>query len=238
MYFLALSNKVSLGVPVCISLMKVVYSIEIINVTDLYSKEFNAVMEMYKREFPIEEQKSYNQIKTLLLRNIYSLFVVRHKCFEHLIGFAFVMFNSEPAFAFLDYIAIDPMFQRCGFGTLFFNSIVEMQKQNSLGIMLEFEKPELAENEQEKITREKRKQFYLRLGCQVLKGIDYRLPRANGEALPMILVFKPSSSIQVLPSEIVKQLIVTAYDKIHSDVSDRHKVFNRFKSCINDQYFT
>ena len=71
----------------------------------------------------------------------------------------------------------------------------------------------------------------------MLKGIDYRLPRADGEALPMILVFKPSGSVRVLPSEVVKQLIVIAYDKIHSDVRDRHEVFKSFMSSINDQYF-
>lgn len=217
--------------------MSNVRSIEIINVTDLSSEEFKDVMELYKKEFPIEERKTFKQIETLILQKIYSLFVARHECYEHIIGFAFVMFNSDPAFTFLDFIAIDPMFQRCGYGSIFFNSIVEIQKQNSLGIMLEIEIPELAENEQEKIIRENRKQFYLRLGCHVLKGIDYRLPRADGEALPMILVFKPSGSVRVLPSEVVKQLIVIAYDKIHSDVRNRHEVFKSFISSINDQYF-
>lgn len=212
--------------------------IEIINVTDLTSKEYKAVMKMYKKEFPIEEQKSVEQIETLLLRKTYSLFVARHTSYKHIIGFTFVMFNTDPSFTFLDYIAINPMFQNSGYGTIFFNSIVKMQKQDSIGIMLEFELPELAKNEQEKIIREKRKQFYLNLGCYMLKNIDYRLPRAEGEAIPMILAFKPNNSIRVLKSEIIKQLIVIAYDKIHSDVRDRHEVFNSFMSGINDQYFS
>jgi GNAT superfamily N-acetyltransferase len=214
-----------------------VRSIEIINVTDLSSKEFKAVMEMYKKEFPIEEQKSFEQIETLLLRKIYTLFVARHKCFDPIIGFAFVMFNSDPEFIYLDYLAIDPIFQKCGFGTIFFNSIVEMLKPSSLGIMLDFEISELAENEQEKLIREKRKQFYLRLGCHVLKDVDYRLPITDGKSVPMVLAFKPGGSIRVLPSEVVKQLIVIAYEKIHSDVRDRHEVFKSFMSSINDQYF-
>jgi GNAT superfamily N-acetyltransferase len=206
-------------------------------VTDLSSKEFKAVMELYKKEFPIEEQKTFEQIETLLLQKIYSLFVARHECFKHIIGFAFVMFNSDPEFIYLDYLAIDPMFQRCGFGTIFFNSIFKMLTPNSLGIMLDFEISELAENEQEKLLRENRKQFYLRLGCHVLKDIDYQLPITNGKSVPMVLAFKPRGSIRVLPSEVVKQLIVIAYDKIHSDVPDRHKVFKSFMSSINDQYF-
>lgn len=217
--------------------MRAVNYIEIFTVTDLASEEFKAVIEMYKKEFPIEEQKSFDQIKTLILRKIYSVFVARHKCFEHIIGFAFVMFHRDPVFIYLDYLAIDPMFQRCGFGTLFFNSIVEMLKPNSLGIMLDFEIPELAKNEQEEIVREKRKQFYLRLGCHVLKGIDYRLPIANGKSVPMVLAFKPGGSIQLLPSDVIKQLIVIVYDEIHSDVHDRNEVFKSFMYGINDQYF-
>lgn len=218
--------------------MSNIKSIEIINVTDLSSKELKVVMEMYKKVFPIEEQKSFEQIEALLLGKIYSLFVARHKCFEPIIGFAFVMFNSDPEFIYLDYLAIDPTFQGCGFGTVFFVSIVEMLKPNSLGIMLDFEISELAENEQEKLIREKRKQFYLHSGCHVLKGIDYRLPITDGKSVPMVLAFKPGSSIQVLTSEVIKQLIVIAYDKIHSDVRDRHEVFKSFISSINDQYFS
>jgi hypothetical protein len=104
--------------------------------------------------------------------------------------------------------------------------------------MLDFEISELAENEQEKLIREKRKQFYLRSGCHVLKGIDYRLPITDGKSVPMVLAFKPRSSIQVLTSEVIKQLIVIAYDKIHSDVRDRHEVFKSFMSSISDQYFS
>lgn len=217
--------------------MEIVNIIEILIVTDLSSKEFKAAMEIYKKEFPIEEQISVTQIETLLLRKIYSLIVARHKYFNQVIGFAFIMFNSEPPYVFLDYMAIDPLFQRRGFGTLLFNSIAKMQENNSLGIMLEFEIPEHAENEEEKIIRKKRERFYLRLGCHVLKGINYRLPRADGEAVPMVLAFRPRDSIRFLPSEVVKQLIVTAYDKIHSDVRDRHEVFDSFGSSINEQYF-
>lgn len=216
---------------------EVVNSIEIINITDLSSKEFKAAMELYNKEFPMEERKSVAQVEILLAQKIYSLFIARHKDFEGIIGFAFVMFHSVPEFTFLDYIAIDPIFQGRGFGTLFFNTIAELQKPNSLGILLEIERPELAENEQEKVIREKRQQFYLRLGCHVLKGIDYRLPNADGEAIPMTLVFKPSGSVRTLSSEVVKQLIVTAYEKIHSDVRNRQEIFASFMSSITDQYF-
>lgn len=215
----------------------VVNSVEITKITDFTSSDYRAVLEMYQNMFPVEERKSIQQIENLLDRNIYTLYVARHKYFEHIIGFAFVVFNEEPEFAFLDYMAIDPVFQRCGFGTILFNSIIEMQSVNSLGLLLELELPELAESEEEKENRKERQDFYLRLGCYMLEGIDYKLPRKEGEALPLNLVFKPSRSVKLLTAEKIEQLISSAYDKIHSDVPDRHQVLRNYRSTIKDQYF-
>lgn len=171
------------------------------------------------------------------MRKIYTLFIARHKYIDSIIGFAFVLFNNDPDFLFLDYMAIDPMFQRCGFGTILFNSIIEMQKSDSLGVLLELERPELSNNEPEKTNRKDRIHFYLRSGCTLLNEIDYKLPNATGEALSMELAFKPNSPITVLPAETIKSLIINVYDKIHTDVPDRHRIFQDFVSTIHDQHF-
>lgn len=214
-----------------------VVRIDITNLTEITSEDFRYIIKIYENEFPIEERKSIKQIEILLSKKIYLLFIVRDKYSKRIIGFAFVMFNNYPEFIFLDYMAIDPMFQRCGFGTILFNTIAELQKPNSLGILLDIERPDLAQNEQEKTIREKRKQFYLRLGCHMLKGIDYRLPSNDGKAIPMTLVFKPNGSIRILPADTIKQLIVNVYEKIHSDVQGSHEIFQSFISSICDQKF-
>ncbi|HBE79834.1 MAG TPA: hypothetical protein DDW65_18945 [Firmicutes bacterium] len=216
---------------------EVLNSVEIIRINDYHSKEFKSVMEMYGKQFPAEERKSMEQVETLLRRKIYTLFIARHKYIDNIIGFALVLFNNDPDFLFLDYLAIDPMFQRCGFGTIFFNSIVEMQNSSSLGILLELEKPQLATFEQETTKRTDRIQFYLRSGCTLLEGINYKLPNANGEAIPMELAFKPNATIKVLPAETMKSLISNVYDKIHSDIQNRDRIFQDFESTIHDQYF-
>lgn len=216
---------------------EVVNSIEIIRINYNNSKEFKLVMELYEKQFPAEERKSAGHIKSLLSLKVYTLFIARHKYIDSIIGFAFVLFNDVPDFLLLDYMAIDPIFQRCGFGTILFNSIAEMQKTGSLGILLELEKPELSNNEQEETNRKDRIQFYLRSGCTLLKGIDYKLPNKNGEAISMELAFKPNPTIKVLPAETIKSVIINVYDKIHSDVPNRHRIFQEFESTIQDQHF-
>ncbi len=214
-----------------------VNSIEIIKITDYNSKDYRSAIEIYEKQFPIEERKSIAQIETLLSRKNYTLLIARHKYIDNIIGFAFVLFNNDPHFLLLDYMAIDPMFQRCGFGTIFFNSIVEMQTSSSLGILLELEKPQLAGNERDKANRDDRIQFYLQSGCTLLDEIDYKLPNANGKPISMTLAFKPNPAITVLPAETIKSLIINVYDKIHSDVPDIECLFQSFTSTIHDQHF-
>ena len=114
---------------------EVVNSIEIIATHDCKSKEFKAIIQLYEKQFPVEERKSVQQVENLLSKKIYTLLIARHKYIDSIIGFAFVLFNDQPDFVFLDYMAIDPVYQRYGFGTMLFNSIIEMQKPSSLGVL-------------------------------------------------------------------------------------------------------
>jgi hypothetical protein len=54
------------------------------------------------------------------------LLLAKHKCFDEVIGYAFVFEIPGINALWLDYMAIDMKFQNVGYGTLLFNKIAEL----------------------------------------------------------------------------------------------------------------
>lgn len=212
-------------------------NIELYEVTDLGSPDYVETIQLYQQLFPLEEQKPLEQVASMIENKTYTLIVARHPSFEGIIGFAFVMFNSDPEFLFIDNIAIREELQGHGFGTSFFKSLIERQSAQSLGVFLEIEIPELAADDADRIVREKRIEFYQRLGCIPLENVDYLFPRKGEAPLPLLLMFRPSPHIKELPSSVLKEMILSIYNKVHYDVPERMALFMSYAHAIPDFLF-
>ncbi len=70
---------------------------------------------------------------------------------------------KDKGYAVLDYLAILPQYRNSGFGTKALQSLLEEEKENS-GIFIEIEKVGLGKDIEENLLREKRKEFYEKLG--------------------------------------------------------------------------
>lgn len=212
-------------------------SIELIKVTDLQSSEYSEAMELYNSLFPEEERLSAEQVEEMIGSGVYTLIAARHIALNKIIGFALAVFNKNPKFLFVDNLAIDSSFQGQGYGSLIFTLLDEMQESGSLGFFFEIELPELAVDAEDKITREKRVNFYKRLGCFPMKEIAYKFPIKDQEPLPLCLMFKPYPGVTVLKADTIKEMIKCVYDKIHYDVPNRQEIFNSYTDTICDQFF-
>lgn len=212
-------------------------NISLQQISDLASPEFSRAMELYNELFPPEERKSIAQIKSLISNGIYRLDVLKDNSLNQIIGFDLVMSNKNPAFLLIDNIAIDNKFQGSGYGSDSVNLIVQTQSENSLGVFIEVELPSLAIDEEDRIIRKKRLDFYRRLNFITLKGIEYKFPVQEDEPLPLLLMFKPSEGTNSLSSEIIKNMIKSIFNNIHYEVNNRKEIFQSFVHTIKDQKF-
>lgn len=197
----------------------------------------NHLGEIYLRfqtDFPANERKDYNHIKTLMIKKNYKLLIVNSKILDKTIGYAFVCDIESPKSLWIDYMVIYDEFRNAGFGTLLFQKILEVYAKESLGVFIEVEIPN-AENEICKIEQNRRIRFYEKLNAKRL-SVQYRLP-IEGDGFPMYLYFKPNSCTRFLSREQIQQAITWIFNNIHFDKCDRNRIMNQFENSINNECF-
>jgi len=181
--------------------------------------------------FPAGELKTEEKLKDLLSKKKYVLYVMRNpmlKGEEGILGFCFVYLVPEYKSLWLDYMAINPMYQDFGYGTLLFNNIASTAGGGNQNIFLELEIPQ---SKNTSALENRRITFYKRQGVCLL-DVDYELPTPTG-SLPMFLAFKPANSISLLTEEMLRGVIGEVLSNVHDDLesmpSVRKKVLGRIK---------
>ncbi|ERJ11912.1 GNAT family N-acetyltransferase [Haloplasma contractile] len=188
----------------------------------------------FERDFPQNERKSLEHLQMLMQKKKYKLLLAKHRVFNEVIGYALIYKVEELKILWLDYMAIDEIYQNAGYGTLLFNKILNSEKKGLVGMFLEVEIPD-ANNPELCKEQERRIKFYERLGSKRLT-INYELPTNEG-GVPLHLYFKPTSNIRVLPKDQIKDVISSTFNYIHTDVKNRDAIFSRFDESISDEYF-
>jgi len=91
-------------------------------------------------------------------------------------------------------------------------SSLELKKQEKY-LLLEVENPILGEN---KNVKQRRVNFYQRLGAKTMKNIRYLLPKLSDEEAPeMILMIYPSYKENFIEGDLVKTLIISIYEQFY-----------------------
>lgn len=168
-------------------------------------KDLNRIYESYASEFPVNERKSVDQLKCLMAGGKYHLIEFEDK------GFAFVYADMEAinrrekTFIWLDYLVIHKHYQGQGYGSVFFNQLLEIFHQAEI-MFIEVEIPDGID-----INKDRRIRYYENLGCERLT-LQYALPIENG-ALPMFLYTKG----QVSNTATVYEAIHEVFQYVHYD---------------------
>ncbi len=168
-----------------------------------------------KEDFPVDELKNYEHFKFLISKKKYKLLLAKHKRLNEIIGYALVYVLDDLKAIWLDYIAIDRRFRGFGYGSLFFNLLVEFKQDFCRGIFMEVEIPG-NQGDQNRVIEERRINFYEKLGARKV-NINYFLPTNHG-GFPMFFYFKPSPDLPLLSKKQITDAISSAFDYIHSDV--------------------
>lgn len=137
--------------------------IKLKNITiDEFEKE---VYSYYLEIFPEEERKPLALIKSSYEKQYTKIIEILYE--NKLVGFMILNRVKDKGYAVLDYLAILPQYRNCKFGTKALQMLLKQEKETS-GIFIEIEKVGLGKNIEENLEREKRKNFYEKIGFKKL----------------------------------------------------------------------
>lgn len=129
---------------------------------DRFEKE---VYPYYLEIFPEDERKPLELIQSSYDKQYTKIIEILYK--NEMVGFMVLNRVKEKGYAVLDYLAILPQYRNSKLGTKALQILLEQEKENN-GIFIEIEKVGLGKNVEENLVREKRKNFYEKVGFKKL----------------------------------------------------------------------
>lgn len=123
------------------------------------------VYSYYLEIFPEDERKPIELLQSSYEKHYTRIIEILYK--NEIIGFMILNKVKDKGYVVLDYLAILPQYRNSKFGTKALQILLEQEKENS-GIFIEIEKVGLGKDTEENLLREKRKQFYEKVGFKKL----------------------------------------------------------------------
>lgn len=139
---------------------------EDIELKDISITEFEKeVYSYYLQIFPEDERKPLELIQSSCEKKYTKIIEILYK--SELVGFMLLNRVKDNGYAVLDYLAILPQYRNSKFGTKALQILLEQEKE-SRGIFIEIEKVGLGKDTEENLLREKRRNFYKKIGFKKL----------------------------------------------------------------------
>jgi len=175
--------------------------------------QFDDFYAIYCVSFPPSEQKSYAELLRMGHSSFYTIFTAQHD--EKTIGFCILFHDTNVDFYLLEYMAIDAQKRSLGLGSALFLGSIEalIQKFGIKPLLIEIDSPEKPSDEQH--TREKREQFYRKMGARKIDSFDYILPLKSDETPPPmeLLVYHPA--LRQISKECLKRWLEILYANVY-----------------------
>ncbi|HIK32929.1 MAG TPA: hypothetical protein IGS31_16500 [Oscillatoriales cyanobacterium M4454_W2019_049] len=180
-------------------------------VTDIDRPDFRAAIAIYEEAFPANERVSIATFEKKVTDGTYQLFVGNRD--DRVIFMAILCEPILEEFVLLGYLATHAEFRSQGIGAQFFSYALSLLQPRAQYLLLEVEDPQIGVDRD---LRQRRVNFYRRLGAKQLKNVRYILPLSNrGEPMEMILMLAPEYPGNRITGERFKQLITELYTKIY-----------------------
>ncbi|MCM1257876.1 MAG: GNAT family N-acetyltransferase [Roseburia sp.] len=136
-----------------------------------------------QQDFPIQEIKSFDMIEDLHRRGLNKSYGLWKGNETELSAYAIFERAYQGNVWLLDYFAVDRKKRGTGLGSIFLDQMVAVLKETAVdAVFLEIERIEKAEDEKQRLVRERRKNFYLKNGLIETKvftvadgGMDYEI---------------------------------------------------------------
>ncbi len=192
------------------------YPMKFYTIREIDCPDFQAAIEIYQAAFPPSELIPIDVFARRVDRGTYQLWVCQQ---DNRIAFMAIL--CEPIadrFVLLGYIATHPDYRSQGIGSDFFSEILPKLQQRSQSLLLEVENP----NDGDDLPlRQRRVNFYRRLGARELQNVRYILPAlSGGEPTEMILMVAPAEEGDRILGEEVRRLIIELYVRFYDRSPD------------------
>jgi len=172
---------------------------------------------LYAESMPANEREPRDVILASVRTGDAGLTRARHAAAT--VGFAVTHLLKRPAAAFLVYLAVDAQHRSGGIGSRLFEhawstaeTAAARRGSELLGMIWEIDDPQRATDDAERKRRERRREFFMRLGGTPLPAA-YQQPPVNGpEPVPMLLMWrgKPGRARPPVP-ELVRAVYFEKY---------------------------
>jgi ribosomal protein S18 acetylase RimI-like enzyme len=154
---------------------------------------FEDFFRIYAEAIHPREQKSKALISKMVSRSDYKILVQIKNGFA--VGFSIVFAPAGESFCLLEYMAVDSGHRNSGFGGKLFQRTMEESVSRQgvpLPMLLEVDSDREASADRE--MRERRLQFYKKLGCLRVENLSYILPLPGKDPVPemFLLVCAPA----------------------------------------------
>lgn len=179
----------------------------------LYSVDdprFEPFYALFCEALPQSERKSRGDIEALLARSDYRVLIGEED--GTVVTMAIVYAFKTAPVALLEYMATLAARRGIGLGASTFEHAASTVPGRAILLEVDSDREESADRN----LRRRRRQFYERLGAQVIEGVHYKMPTlANGDQPPaMDLMIRPVSAMSISRRQ-VEEWIREIYDRVY-----------------------
>lgn len=165
-------------------------------------------------DFPSEELKPIDMILNLIKRKIYRCYGLYNN--KELVAYVFLV--TSKSYLLLDYYSVCAKYRNKGIGSEFLN-ILKKNCKSYRGIMVEVEKVECASNENEKVDRIRRIDFYKKNGMRMtnisseLFNVNYSIMCLCNIELEDSVIYEELKNIykKMIPSKFYSKYVKVSY---------------------------
>lgn len=194
-------------------------TIEFKTLRDDKGSEFEQLDAIYCEAIPSSERKPRDSLAAMVRFPSYRLIVGILD--EKVVAFSILYLFANPLFALLEYMAVDHTIRGQGLGSATFHESTRLitAELGSVPVLLEVDSDR--EDAVDRDNRLRRVEFYRKLGCRRIDGLDYILPLETGEQPPLmdLMIWQepvPSSLSAVALQSLLREVYVNVYH-CHSD---------------------
>jgi GNAT superfamily N-acetyltransferase len=178
--------------------------------SDAEGTDFQALLRLYEEALPARERKSAEAVRAMIASPNYRVLLAQAG--EEIVGFAILLIGKT--MALLEYMAVRQEVRGQGVGSSLYRYARDACAPRGLPLLVEVDSErEIAPDRDDRL---RRKQFYLRLGCRQIDGLDYQLPLPGEKPPPLMDMLVDSPLSAQIPREKVaawlREIYRSAYD--------------------------
>jgi len=197
-----------------------------------HDPSFEEFYRIYTESFPLSERKPKTAISAMLGRPDYRILLVERN--GRPIGFSALFTPAAEPFSLVEYLAVQAAYRNSGVGGELFRQSVQAAQSGRDGLPALLEIDSDRELSPDREIRQRRQQFYRRLGCLRIEGFSYLLP-LPGEGPPPemdLMVHLPDRGAVIRKVQL-KQWLTVVYQRVYNCSSGDPRIIRMMETVAD-----